>query len=126
MAVTVQNDQPLRSGSACGSSARTTAAAAPLGVSYSPLPGPEGIVTVRDESRLWPASDVVARADVQHAANVREPAWLTLGTLKYVEHPAPPSQSITARPAPTWLPRGHSLRAIGASSRGTSRPRYPT
>lgn len=30
----------------------------------------------------------MARADVQHAANVREPAWLTLGALKYVEHPA--------------------------------------
>ncbi len=30
----------------------------------------------------------MARADAQHTANVREPARLTLGALKGVEHPA--------------------------------------
>jgi hypothetical protein len=49
VAVTVQNDHPLRFGLTCGLRARTTATAAPLGVSYSRWPGPEGIVTVRDE-----------------------------------------------------------------------------
>lgn len=49
VAVTVQKDQPLRYRTTCGSSARTTATAAPPGSSYVPWPGPDGIVTAPDE-----------------------------------------------------------------------------
>jgi hypothetical protein len=48
VAVTLQNDHPLRFGLTCGLRARTMATAAPLGDSYTPRPGPEGIVTARE------------------------------------------------------------------------------